>query len=187
MSVIGLSLPEAFSVLAPNAEQSVRAQLAGRYKEAFTEHRKAGVTNDSLYPGMKDVVQKLVEQEKIALAIATGKSRAGVDRLLQREGWQDVFVSVQTADHHPSKPNPSMIFQALQDSGVDADDAVMVGDTTFDIEMAMNAGIAAVGVDWGYHPVWSLQRAGAHRICTAVESLHDDMTEALICRRQTRD
>ena len=85
------------------------------------------------------------------LGIATGKSRRGVAHLLDRHGWAGIFATIQTADDHPSKPHPAMLEKALAETGADRRDSVMVGDSTFDMAMARDAGIGAIGVSWGYH------------------------------------
>lgn len=98
------------------------------------------------------------------LGIATGKSKRGVARLLQREGWHADFRTIQTADDHPSKPHPSMLLQAMIETDVKPEATVMVGDTSFDMEMALSARVGAVDVGWGYHAADRLAAAGAHAI-----------------------
>ena len=105
------------------------------------------------------------------LGIATGKSRRGVDAIFERLGLHPYFVTIQTADGHPSKPHPSMIRAAIHETGAAAESTVMIGDTVFDIEMAKNAEVAGVGVTWGYHPVDQLKLAGAHEIVTGYADL----------------
>jgi phosphoglycolate phosphatase len=96
--------------------------------------------------------------------LATGKSRRGVDRLVLAQGWHNTFATIQTADTHPSKPHPSMIEAARAEVGAAPEATVMIGDTTFDIEMAVAAGVAAIGVAWGYHPPAALHAAGAREV-----------------------
>lgn len=179
MSIIGLSLPEAFAALAPEQSDDVQHELSRLYKAAFTEHRRRDAHQEPLYPGISEVVATLSAQPDVMLGVATGKSRPGVDRLLAREGWQDAFVSIQTADHHPSKPHPSMIFTALQDCGVAPEQAVMIGDTTFDMEMARHGGVGALGVSWGYHTVAALRKAGAHHVSGKSDTLLADIDRVL--------
>ena len=85
-------------------------------------------------------------------------------RLFDRENWHGHFHTIQTADDHPSKPHPSMIRKAMAEAGASPAATVMVGDTAFDMEMARNAGVGAIGVAWGYHAPERLKEAGAHRI-----------------------
>lgn len=164
LSVVGLSLPEAFSVLAPQLKVSERLAMADRYKSAFAELRRDPAAADPLYPGAKAVIENLAARDDIILGIATGKSRKGVDRLLAREGWESAFTAIHTADEHPSKPHPSMLLTAMVDTGVGPDATVMIGDTTYDIEMSLRAGASALAVTWGYHTRDELEQAGAHAI-----------------------
>ena len=83
-------------------------------------------------------------------------------RLFDREGWHSHFATIQTADDNPSKPHPSMILKAMAETGVEPEHTVMIGDTSFDMEMARSAGVGAVGVGWGYHTADRLHAAGAH-------------------------
>ena len=171
LSVVGLSLPEAFSVLAPEAEYETRFELAERYKGAFRELDHDPSDSEILFPDAKAIIEALAQRDDVILGIATGKSRRGVERLLLANGWHGHFTTIQTADDHPSKPHPSMIHQALAETGLAPDASVMIGDTTYDIEMARAANIGAIGVTWGYHPGLDLANAGAHRIIDAYDAL----------------
>jgi phosphoglycolate phosphatase len=168
--VVGLSLTEAFAVLAPEEPFETRRSLAERYRSAHTEGRLQR-QDEPLYPGIRETVMALAERGDTLLGIATGKSRRGVARLLEREGWHGLFLTIQTADDHPSKPHPSMIMAALAEAGVGAEAAVMVGDTSFDMTMARNASVGALGVGWGYHRPDLLVAAGAHSVVSAGEEL----------------
>jgi phosphoglycolate phosphatase len=90
---------------------------------------------------------------------------------LQREGWHGHFLTIQTADDNPSKPHPGMVLRAMAETGAEPAQTVMVGDSTYDIEMALGAGAGAVGVAWGYQAPEQLQRAGAHRVVPGVATL----------------
>ena len=164
LGVVGLSLPEAFAALAPDQPESVRERLRDHYRSAFTLIRQNRDHDEPMFPGMRAVVEELAARDDIVLGVATGKSRRGVDRLFTREGFHSYFATVQTADGHPSKPHPSMIEAAMRQTAVPPEATVMIGDTTFDIEMAGRAGVRALGVSWGYHRVEQLERAGADRI-----------------------
>lgn len=164
LSVVGLSLPEAFSALAPEAEYETRRDLAERYKSAFRELNHDPADSDGLFPLAKDTINALAARGDLILGIATGKSRRGVERLLDAEGWQNAFATIQTADDHPSKPHPSMIHKAMLETGTSPSATVMVGDTTYDIEMARAACCGALGVTWGYHRRDELIEAGAHAV-----------------------
>lgn len=175
LSVVGLSLPEAFSVLAPDADPDVRRMLAERYKSAFRDLDRDPSECEILFPGAKDTIRNLAARDDVVLGIATGKSKRGVDRLIEREGWHGHFVTIQTADDHPSKPHPSMILTAMEETDASPHETIMIGDTTYDIEMARAAKVGALGVTWGYHHRDELEDAGAHHI---VED-YADMTGAL--------
>lgn len=161
LGIVGLSLDVAIPRLAPDLLPETQTQMVDWYKEAYMRLRaESGVaTSSPLYPHVRDVLDMLQGVPDILLGVATGKSRRGLDKLLDGHDLRRHFVTQQVADHHPSKPHPAMLLAALSETGVDPRDAIMVGDTSFDMEMARAAGIAAVGVSWGYHPVDSLSNA----------------------------
>jgi phosphoglycolate phosphatase len=171
LGVIGLSLPQAFAVLAPRQPKTVQAELAELYRSDFPGKRQMAAHHDPLFAGMAEAVVALVRREDIVLGIATGKSRRGVARILAREGWEGHFATIQTADDHPSKPHPSMIFRAMAETGAEPEATVMVGDSTYDIEMARSAEVGAIGVAWGYHAPEQLRLAGAHVVAASCELL----------------
>lgn len=162
LSVVGLSLVEAFDALTEGRGPS--EDLARAYKDAFTQIRAEGLIGDPIYPGADRLLRDLARREDCLLGVATGKSRAGVARLFDREGWRDLFATVQTADDAPSKPAPDMFLRALAETGLAPRDACMIGDTTFDMHMAHHAGAHAIGVGWGYHRHDRLLKAGAATI-----------------------
>jgi phosphoglycolate phosphatase len=174
LSVVGLSLGVAVGRLVPaTVEPDAIADLAARYKSRFQELRRDPVNHEPLYPGARDVIEALAACDDVVLGVATGKSRRGVDALFAREGFTGLFATIQTADEHPSKPHPAMVHQALRETVGRPDAAVMIGDTTFDMEMARAAGVVPLGVAWGYHDVAALQAAGAVAIATAYGELPD--------------
>ncbi|MDL2340164.1 MAG: HAD-IA family hydrolase [Pseudomonadota bacterium] len=158
--VIGLSLTEAMAGLVPDATREEHLVLAEDYKKQFIGLRAAGRVEEPLYPGILELLDAL-EGDGWLLAVATGKSDRGLRHCLEAHGLHARFVSLQTADRHPSKPHPSMIFEALADSGAAAADCLMIGDTSYDMAMAVSAGAVPVGVAWGYHDSAELVRAGA--------------------------
>ncbi|MGE0699338.1 MAG: HAD-IA family hydrolase [Hyphomicrobiaceae bacterium] len=170
LSVVGLSLAEAFEVLAPTEPPELRRSLAERYRTAHSEGHLQR-ESEPLYPGVREAIAALSGRDDTLLGIATGKSRRGVARLLEREGWHGTFLTIQTADDHPSKPHPSMILAALAESGVSPEATVMVGDTSFDMAMARSARVGALGVGWGYHRPDLLVAAGAHHVIDTGEEL----------------
>jgi phosphoglycolate phosphatase len=169
LSIVGLSLTEAFTRLA-GATAPVE-QLARAYRDAWTALRADPAFSDPLFPGAREAVEGLARRDDLMLGIATGKSRRGVMHLFDRFGWHAYFATVQTADEHPSKPAPDMILTALAETGIDPNLAFMIGDTSYDMEMARSAGVRAIGVDWGYHPQAQLREAGAERIVTDFAAL----------------
>jgi phosphoglycolate phosphatase len=173
LGVVGLSLPQAMAVLAPDAEAAQHLELARRYREAFLalRERTGGEAAMPLFPGARNTVARL-DGAGILLGIATGKARRGLDHFLVTHGLKQHFVATQTADDAPSKPHPQMVLNCLALAGVEARDAVMVGDTEFDMEMARAAGCRALGVAWGYHPRRRVLAGGAERIAESFEELH---------------
>jgi phosphoglycolate phosphatase len=158
--VIGLSLVEAMAALAPEAPDSDHRPLAETYKGCFIEARAAGRVEEPLFPGIVQLLDRL-DADGWMLAVATGKSDRGLRHCLDFHGLAERFVSHQTADRHPSKPHPSMAHQAMADAGAPPETTVVIGDTVFDIEMAVAAGAKAIGVEWGYHDGAELLAAGA--------------------------
>ena len=158
--MVGLSLPQAVARLAPQAdEQQVREAVAA-YKSAFRAAREAGTLAEPLFPGIADLLEAL-SGAGWTLAVATGKSDRGLAHCLAGHGIAGHFASLQTADRHPSKPHPAMLEAALAETMAEPDDAVMIGDTAYDILMAREIGVRAVGVAWGYHEAPELLAAGA--------------------------
>lgn len=157
LSIVGLSLAEAFAVLCPTVTGDQQARLVAAYKDAFRHLRQDNQEMGPLFPGAREAIAALQAQDHTLLAVATGKSRRGLDKVLERHGLTGVFHSEQVADHHPSKPNPSMILTALNETGILPSRAVMLGDTTYDMDMARAAGIKKIGVTWGYHAAEALQ------------------------------
>ncbi len=160
LSIVGLSLDDAFSRLAGGQAHPVQS-LTARYRQAFFTLREAGKHEAPLYPGAQQTIEQLAQRDDVVLGIATGKSRRGVTAMLEQHGFMKAFATIQTSDTSPSKPHPGMVLQAMAETGIGASDTVVIGDTAFDIEMARAAGAAAVGVSWGYHAVSDLHAAGA--------------------------
>jgi phosphoglycolate phosphatase len=161
LRVVGLSLAEAMGVLVPDAEADLHARLADEYKLAFQALRSSGgLIAEPLYPGVREGLLRL-ERAGWMLGVATGKSDRGLALTLTHHGIHGRFVTLQTADRHPSKPHPSMLMAAMAETGAAPEGTVMVGDTVFDMEMAVAAGTHPVGVGWGYHDGDELTQAGA--------------------------
>ena len=163
LSIVGLSLPHAMARLLPDAEPDYHQLLTDRYKAAFHQMRRDNAVSEPLYPGMADLVREL-DGDGWLLGVATGKSDRGLNICLAHHGLASHFVTLQTADRHPSKPHPSMLLQAMADAGAVPETTVMIGDTCFDIDMGLAAGTRAIGVGWGYHAPAELSGAGAHAV-----------------------
>ncbi|UWR03613.1 HAD-IA family hydrolase [Ruegeria conchae] len=160
LSIVGLSLPHAMARLASDQSDLVQNALVDGYKQAYHAQRlEQGAASSPLYPGAREVIQALHDMPEVLLGVATGKSKRGLDALLEAHGLEQYFITRQVADHHPSKPHPSMIETALAETGVGAAHSVMVGDTSFDMEMAAAAQVAGIGVSWGYHDRSALSAA----------------------------
>ena len=158
--VIGLSLTEAMAALLPDESAERHLRLADDYRRAFKDLRAAGEVDEPLFEGVLDLLDAL-ESDGWLLAIATGKSDRGLKHCLEQQGIHARFVSLQTADRHPSKPHPSMVDQAIADAGATPETTIVVGDTSFDMAMAVNAGATGIGAGWGYHEPRELLNAGA--------------------------
>ena len=161
LSIVGLSLTEAFTQLGRGATQFPVASLAEHYKLAFHALREGGAEVEPLYPGAREAVDRLAARDDVVLGIATGKSQRGARLVLGHHGLLERFITIQTADDAPSKPDPGMVLAAMREAGTTPQNTVVVGDTVFDIAMARAAGASAIGVSWGYHARDSLMAAGA--------------------------
>ena len=167
--IVGLSLPVAMRHLAPHEEPGTHGRLVDAYKQAFFDARTLGQVHEPLFEGIKPLLQAL-HSHGWRLGVATGKSDRGLHGCLTLHGVRELFVTLQTADRHPSKPHPAMLEAAMAEAGATAEETVMIGDTTYDIEMACAAGVRALGVAWGYHAPDELLAAGAEAVAmTSVE------------------
>lgn len=175
--IVGLSLPQAVMLLAEDATREQSVAVVEAYKAHFRGVRESGALREPLYDGIREVLHAL-RDAGWNLAVATGKSHRGLVSTLAANDLSDLFGSLQTADGHPSKPHPAMLEAALFESAATPGDAVMIGDTSFDIDMAQAAGIQAIGVAWGYHEPSELLRAGA----VAVAGSPAELTEMLLER-----
>jgi phosphoglycolate phosphatase len=178
LSIVGLSLPLAIETLTPGTDPATRDRMVAAYRDAFVALRsELGEGASPLYPGALDTLAALGARDDVLLGIATGKSQRGLDLLLDHYDLRRRFVTAQSADGHPSKPHPAMLETALAEAGVAPAQAVMLGDTTYDMLMAANAGVAGIGVAWGYHPAEALTGAGAETVLGGFEGLLPHLTE----------
>jgi len=171
LSVVGLSLPLAMARLLPEAEADYHDRLSESYKLAFQQLRRENAVSEPLYPGIVELIREL-DADGWLLGVATGKSDRGLQLCLTHHGIHAHFVTLQTADRHPSKPHPSMLLAAMAEAGAAPETTVMIGDTSFDIDMALTAGTRALGVGWGYHTPQDLIAAGAHSVAMDSAELH---------------
>ena len=169
---VGLHVRDAMARLAPQwADAAFIDKLAADYKAAYTSlTQHHSYQTGHLYDGIIGLLDAL-EADGWLLAIATGNSDRGLARILDHHGLERRFISLQTADRHPSKPHPSMAWTALADAGADPVASIMIGDTSYDMEMAKAVGMVAIGVDWGYHEPAILRAAGADHIATQPDEI----------------
>lgn len=177
-SVIGLSLELAMERLAQcDAETAIL--MAGTYRNHYRAMLAVGDAHEPLYAGALDALNRLKAHDASILGIATGKGLSGVNRILALHALADHFVTLQTPDHNPSKPQPGMILRACAETGIDPACTVMIGDTTFDMELGRSAGARTIGVTWGYHARVALEESGAHIIIEDYADLDDAIEKVL--------
>lgn len=175
---VGLSLPQAVRLLAPDLSEDQNRAVTEFYRSSFRARREEGLLDEPLYDGIAELLTGL-RNAGWQLAVATGKSDRGLAACLATHGIADLFVSLQTADRHPSKPHPAMLEAALFEAGALPAQAVMIGDTSFDMLMARSAGVRGVGVAWGYHAPAELIASGAVSVAETVTSLSRALEKAL--------
>lgn len=176
--MVGLSLPIAVRQLAPDLPEDQARAVTEFYRASFRARREEGLLDEPLYDGIAELLAGL-RDAGWSLAVATGKSDRGLAACLAGHGIADLFCSLQTADRHPSKPHPAMLEAALFEAGALPGQAVMVGDTSFDMLMARSAGVRAVGVAWGYHAPGELIASGAASVADSVAALRAALEEAV--------
>lgn len=159
--IIGLSLPVAVGRLANTEDVDLIEGLVGQYRSLYKAALAHDIDREPLYAGARDALERLKLAPDTILGVATGKGLSGVTRILGNHGIAGHFVTLQTPDHNPSKPHPGMLLRAMAETGAEPASTVMVGDTTYDIELARAAGCRAIAVSWGYHEPQALLAAGA--------------------------
>ena len=170
--IVGLHLGDAIKVLVSREDIHLIDTLVNTYREVVANYRTAGHSEDPLYPDAKDTIQAL-DADGWLLGVATGKSMKGLDAVLRFHDIRHYFSTIQTSDIGPGKPAPDMLLRAMLETGTEPENTVMIGDTTFDMEMAKNAGTHSIGVSWGYHGEDKLITAGAHHIIHRYTELSD--------------
>ncbi len=163
-NIIGLGLSEAMNTLFPGADQALNQGIVERYRHHFLVENE---TPSRLFEGARETLTYL-ETEGYLLAVATGKSRRGLNESLEETALGDMFQATRCADETFSKPHPEMLLQVMDELGVLPDDTLMIGDTEYDMEMAANAGTRKLGVSYGVH---SAERLARHRPLGVADSV----------------
>ena len=158
-AVIGLSLPVALARVGPELPAATVKKIVQSYRDAFVA--RGSRVDAPLFPGARDCLATLAARGDLCLGVATGKGRRGLDAVLEQHDLHRFFDTLQCADDHPSKPHPGMILGAMAATGATPEATMMVGDTSFHLEMARAAGVTGTGVAWGYHDPAALCGAGA--------------------------
>ncbi len=177
--IVGLSLPETMQALLPGVAPDEIAAIIERYRAAFLAYRaRHGAALEPLYPGIRETLDAL-DAEGYRLAVATGKSRRGLEATLGHHDLLDMFIALETSDGHPSKPHPAMLEAAMAAGGAAPHETLVIGDTSYDMLMANAAGARGIGVAWGYHPAAELIGAGAVAIVAHAGELVDTIAATL--------
>lgn len=166
--VIGMGLMQALAHAAPDVPTEQYPLLGARYRHHYTAHQH----DISLFEGVLPMLADLKSRHHW-LAVATGKSRLGLDEALHAVELQGVFDGSRTADETAGKPSPLMLEQLMREFGVDPGRTLMVGDTTHDLQMAVNAGCASVGVSYGAHEPDAFDALAPRYVAHSVRELHD--------------
>lgn len=169
--VVGLPLEEALHRLAPHLNETALSHLVEGYKQAFRGFRLRPDFIEPQYDGVQHMLDDL-RARGWQLAMATGKSRRGVEEILDMHNWRGMFDATFCSDDGPGKPHPHMVEQCLLATAIPATDAVMIGDTSFDMIMARAANVRALGVTWGFHTWDEIVAGGAHEVHGAMPDLH---------------
>ena len=170
-TIVGMSLKLAIDKIAPRGvDAGGLDRLAAAYTDAYIELRKNPETQAPLYDGAYALLETLKAQGW-QMGVATGKSRKGLDIVLEMKNLTPFFGAHYCADDGPSKPDPFMVEANLNALSCPPQEAVMIGDTSFDILMGINASVTTLGVDWGFHTRKELEGCGANRVLSTMEGL----------------
>jgi phosphoglycolate phosphatase len=146
-NIIGLGLNEAVATLLPQCDPEAQSRVVARYREHFLHLDQ---TEMPLFPGVRNGLASLAQRGYL-LAVATGKARRGLSRVLRETGLEHLFVASRCADESFSKPHPQMLLDILEETGVVPAATLMVGDTVYDMQMARNARVDGLAVSYGVH------------------------------------
>lgn len=165
--VIGMGLMEALAHAAPDVPRERYAELGASYRKHYLSHQD----DLTLFDGVLPMLSQL-RQRNHWLAVATGKSRRGLDEVLRSVQLAGVFDGSRTADETAGKPDPRMLHELMREFGTEPERTLMIGDTTHDLQMALNAGCPSVGVSYGAHAPDGFQALQPHAIVHSVGELH---------------
>jgi len=185
LALIGKSLELVLAQLAGSGAPI--ADMVRAYGRVLPRLRADPAFAEKPFDGIDELLRDLSLTPDTVLGIATGHTSTAVVPALDALGWRKLFRTIQAADMAPSKPHPGMLLQALEATGTHPDDAVFIGDTSFDMEMARAAKLQAIGVDWGYHNAERLLAAGARRVACDIGELRMHVQEVLDERYFDRD
>ena len=166
--VIGMGLLDALARAAPDVPKERYQELGARYRHHYLSHQD----DLSLFPGVLTMLAELRGRHHW-LAVATGKSRRGLDDVLRSEQLAGVFDGWRTADETAGKPDPQMLRELMREFGAEPERTLMIGDTTHDLQMALNAGCPSVGVSYGAHEIGGFEALRPQRVVHSVRELHD--------------
>lgn len=172
-SIIGLSLHDAIEILLKDQKTEQLDKMVQDYKDHFFKIRTQENLLEPLYDGIRDLLDQLKKQDELILGVVTGKSTRGLIAILEGHGLKDHFLPIRTADDCPSKPHPAMITECCDEVGIDASSTYVIGDSTFDMDMANHAKAKSIGVDWGYASVAELKNSGANHIISKPSEIID--------------
>jgi phosphoglycolate phosphatase len=170
--VIGLSLGVGLQHLAPDADEMIHKRILESYREVFFTMRSDPAMASPMYEGAADLLTHLRETGW-TLGIATGKSRRGLDAMMEQFGWRDIFATHWCADDGPGKPHPHMVLENIAATGADPRHTVVIGDSEHDIAMAVAAGAEAIGVTWGFGTRDEMMAAGAKDVVDTMTTLKE--------------
>ena len=170
--IVGLSLREGLWQLAPELDADQIEALLAHYRRSFQALHKDPTFIEPLYEGAAALLDRL-KRQGWKIAMATGKSRRGVETIMAMHGWADLFDTTHCADDGPGKPDPAMVEAALQAMGVAPRQAVMIGDTAHDVRMARAAGVRVLGVTWGFHTRDEIEASGADEVLDTFAELDE--------------
>lgn len=177
LALVGKSLDVILTQLA--GPEAPILEMVRAYDLLLPQLRADSAFAEKPFDGAGDLLSELSAASDTVLGVATGHRTDTIAPALEELRWTDYFKTIQAADTAPSKPHPAMLLQALAATGVTPENALFIGDTTFDMEMAQAAKLRSIGVGWGYHRTERLLAAGAHRVVQSIDQLRDCIRTAM--------